>query len=88
LEQGWFVGAINAGRHAAPCFAGDTIYAWSEVLDVQPAAAGGGAGLVRLRTIAAKNMVCAAFPGPGSDSVYPPEVILDLDYWAVGPWGG
>jgi 2-methylfumaryl-CoA hydratase len=88
LAKAWFLGAINAGRHTSPCFAGDTIYAWSEVLDVQRSASGSGAGLLRLRTMAAKNMTCAGFPGPSSEGVYPPEVILDLDYWAVGPWGG
>jgi 2-methylfumaryl-CoA hydratase len=27
------VAAVNAGSHVAPTFGGDTIYAWSEVLE-------------------------------------------------------
>ena len=33
LENAFHVAAINAGRHASPAFAGDTVYAWSEVLE-------------------------------------------------------
>ena len=33
LANAFHVAAINGGRHVAPCFAGDTIYAWSEVLE-------------------------------------------------------
>jgi 2-methylfumaryl-CoA hydratase len=87
LEQAWFVGAINGGRHVAPCFAGDTVYAWSEVLDVQVSPSDPRAGLLRLRTIATKDAPCADFPGPDSSGTYPPAVVLDLDYWAICPRG-
>jgi 2-methylfumaryl-CoA hydratase len=70
--------AINAGRHVAPLFAGDTIYAWSEVLD--KAALGNGQGALRLRLIATKNAPASAFP-----SADDPSVILDFDYWAAIP---
>ncbi len=33
LGNAFSVAAINGGRHVAPSFAGDTIYAWSEILD-------------------------------------------------------
>ncbi len=33
LGNGFHLAAINGGRHVSPCFAGDTVYAWSEVLD-------------------------------------------------------
>ena len=33
LANAFHIAAINAGRHVAPLFAGDTVYAWSEVLD-------------------------------------------------------
>jgi 2-methylfumaryl-CoA hydratase len=65
--------AINAGRHVAPLFAGDTIYAWSEVR-------GNGQGALRLRLIATKNVSAGHFPTPDD-----PAVILDLDYWAAIP---
>ena len=33
LANAQLIAAINAGAHTSPAFAGDTIYAWSEVLD-------------------------------------------------------
>ena len=33
LANAFHLAAINGGRHVAPCFAGDTVYAWSEVLE-------------------------------------------------------
>lgn len=87
LPQAWFVGAINGGRHVAPCFAGDTIHAWTEVLDKAHHPSDARAGLLRLRTIAVKDAICAGFPGPDASGATPPEIILDLDYWAVCPTG-
>lgn len=75
--------AINGGRHVAPLFAGDTVYAWSEVLDAAPLAASVGA--LRLRLVATKNKPCADFPFKGADDAYDPAVILDFDYWAAIP---
>ena len=31
LANAFRIAGINAGRHVNPCFAGDTVYAWSEV---------------------------------------------------------
>jgi 2-methylfumaryl-CoA hydratase len=87
LQSAWFLGAINGGRHAAPCFAGDTVYAWTEVLDAAVSPRDPGAGLLRLRTIATKDTPCSAFPGPDANGATPPEVVLDLDYWAICPRG-
>ena len=51
LANAQMIAAINAGAHAAPCFAGDTVYAWSEVLDKADADAPGvGCGWSRSRT--------------------------------------
>ncbi|HXV25324.1 MAG TPA: MaoC family dehydratase [Alphaproteobacteria bacterium] len=75
--------AINSGRHVAPCFAGDTVYAWSEVLET--ADLGPHAGALRLRTVAVKNRFSAEFPDRNPDGAYDPSVILDLDYWALMP---
>ena len=33
LANAFHVAAINGGRHVAPLFAGDTVFAWSEILD-------------------------------------------------------
>ena len=87
LENALFVAGINAGRHVAPCFAGDTIYAWSEVVEKVPAATSGDWGFLRLRTVAAKDRPCADFPDKQSDGSYDPAVILDLDYWVAVPRG-
>jgi 2-methylfumaryl-CoA hydratase len=75
--------AINGGRHVAPCFAGDTVYAWSEVLDT--AELGPKAGALRLRLVGLKNRDGADFPDRGPDGAYDASVILDLDYWALVP---
>ena len=53
LANAQLVAAINAGAHVNPCFAGDTVGAWSEVLDKAETAAP-GVGALRLRTVAAK----------------------------------
>ena len=70
--------AINGGRHVNPCFAGDTVYAWTEVTDRLELATA-KAGALRLRTVATKNRACADFPKEG------PEVLLDLDYTVLMP---
>ena len=81
LANAQMIVGINAGAHANPCFAGDTVRAWSEVLDVAQTNAP-GVGLIRLRTVATKG---AAFELRGEDGKYLPDVLLDLDYWAVMP---
>jgi 2-methylfumaryl-CoA hydratase len=77
--------AINAGTHANPCRAGDTVYAWSEVLEVVALPGRDDAGALRLRLVATKNRPCADFPLRGGDGRYLPDVLLDLDYWALAP---
>ncbi|MEZ5938794.1 MAG: MaoC family dehydratase [Hyphomonadaceae bacterium] len=78
--------AINAGSHVNPLFAGDTVYAWSEVLD--KADLGEGVGALRLRLVAAKNRPCADHPHRDNDGKHLPDVILDFDYWAAIPLRG
>ncbi len=87
LENALFLTAINAGRHVAPCFAGDTVYAWSEVVDKASPAANRDWGHLRLRTVATKDRACADFPDKQADGSYDPAVILDLDYWVAVPRG-
>lgn len=77
--------AINAGRHVNPCRAGDTIYAWSELLDVAALPGRDDAGALRLRLVATRDRPCADFPRLDAAGVYLPEVLLDLDYWAMVP---
>ncbi len=77
--------AINGGRHVAPSFAGDTIYAWSEVLECRELDGREDAGALRLRTLAVKDRACADFPDRDSDGKFDPAVVLELDYWVLMP---
>ena len=84
LANAFHIAAINGGRHVAPLFAGDTLFAWSEVLDAAPLPGREDVGALRLRTIAAKNCPCADFPDREGEG-YEPHVVLDLDYWVLLP---
>ncbi|MCC5987519.1 MAG: MaoC family dehydratase [Pararhodobacter sp.] len=81
LANAQIIAAINAGSHANPCFAGDTLRAWSEVLDKAETPAP-GVGALRLRLVATRG---AAGALRGDDGRYLPEVLLDLDCWVLMP---
>jgi 2-methylfumaryl-CoA hydratase len=74
--------AINGGRHVNPLFAGDTLYAWSEVLAMEDL---GEAGALRLRLVAVKNRPATDFPYKTESGEYDPTIVLDFDYWAAIP---
>ncbi len=84
LANAFHVAAINGGRHVAPLFAGDTVFAWSQVLSRAELPGRGDVGALRVRTIAAKDRPCADFPYQ-TGAEYDPAVILDLDYWVLIP---
>ena len=81
LANAQMIVALNGGAHANPCFAGDTVRAWSEVLDVVETGAP-GVGAIRLRLVATKGEAGVL---RGDDGKYAPDVLLDLDYWALMP---
>ena len=81
LANAQLIAGINGGAHANPCFAGDTVRAWSEVLDKAETGAP-GVGAIRLRLVATKGR---AGELRGADGKYLPEVLLDFDYWALMP---
>lgn len=83
LANAQMIVALNAGAHANPCFVGDTVRAWSEVLDRAETSAP-GVGALRLRLVAVKQGA-EPFALRGADGKYLPEVLLDLDYWALVP---
>ena len=83
LENAFHVAAINAGRHVSPAFAGDTVYAWSEVLD-KVRLNRMDAGALRLRLVALKDKAAASFALKTGDQ-YDPAVLLDLDLWVLMP---
>ncbi|PFG62453.1 2-methylfumaryl-CoA hydratase [Thioclava sp. ES.031] len=83
LANAQMIVALNGGAHANPCFSGDTVKAWSEVLDKAETGAP-GVGAIRLRLVAVKQGA-PEFAYKGEDGKYLPEVLLDLDYWALMP---
>ncbi|MDX2258659.1 MAG: MaoC family dehydratase [Hyphomicrobiaceae bacterium] len=85
LQNAFHVAAINAGRHVAPLFAGDTVYAWSEVLAKAEIPGREDIGALRTRLVAVKNQACASHPLKGPDGAYLDGVILDLDLWLAVP---
>ena len=80
--------AINGGRHVAPLFAGETVYAWTEVLETMALPGRDDIGALHLRSVCAKDHACADFPGTDADGQHHPAVILDLDYTALMPRRG
>jgi 2-methylfumaryl-CoA hydratase len=49
LANAFHIAAINGGRHVAPCFGGDTVYAWSELLETAEIAGRSDIGALRIR---------------------------------------
>ncbi len=84
LANAFHVAAINGGRHVAPLFAGDTVFAWSEILEKAELPGRADVGALRVRLVATKNRPCADFPYRNGEA-YDPAVILDFDMWALIP---
>jgi 2-methylfumaryl-CoA hydratase len=85
LANAFAIAAINGGTHTAPAFAGDTVYAWSEVLERRELPERSDLGALRLRTVAVKDRSCADFPYQDTNDAYDPAVLLDLDYTVFMP---
>jgi 2-methylfumaryl-CoA hydratase len=90
LENLLSMAAWNAGTHANPTIAGDTLYAFTEVLDKAELANRDDLGALRLRLICVKNEDPAKEPiqvhtKHGGKEGYDPRVVLDLDYWGWMP---
>jgi 2-methylfumaryl-CoA hydratase len=90
LENVLRMAAWNGGTHANPTVAGDTIYAWSEVLDRAEVPGQPRLGALRLRLVAVKNVDPATEPvtrmvAGENGQAYDPRVVLDLDWWGLIP---
>lgn len=89
LANACIVTAIHGGRHANPTFAGDTLYAWTEVLEKQELDQRTDIGALRLRTTATKNQPCTDFPrlpaDRGQDAAGVEAIVLELDYTVLLP---
>lgn len=90
LENRWGLRAVNGGTHANPTYAGDTLYAYTEVIDAKKLK--GDRGALRLRLVCTKNLepwADEAFepmvehPKKPGKQKHHPNVVLDLDYWEV-----
>ena len=85
LQNAQWVYAINSGAHANPTYAGDTIYAYTEVIETIEVNRE-DIGLLRLRTVAIKNQVSKEIENPkDAEGKYLANVVLDLDYTVVIP---
>jgi len=85
LANAYHLAAINGGRHVAPCFAGDTVYAWSEVIEKTELPHREDLGALRIRLVALKNRNAADFPYKTAAGAYEEGVVLDLDAWVLLP---
>jgi 2-methylfumaryl-CoA hydratase len=82
LANAFHIAAINAGRHAAPLFAGGTVFAWSLLKDKRRLKGRRDVGALRLVTTATRDMPAHEYPTrPASEDG--PGVILELDYWVL-----
>jgi 2-methylfumaryl-CoA hydratase len=89
LENVLAVLAINGGSHVSATVAGDTLYAYSEVIEKWKLPDRADVGALRLRLVGLKNSPPAEVPAArqegGDKAGYHPAVVLDLDYTVLMP---
>ncbi|MEM7122272.1 MAG: MaoC family dehydratase [Pseudomonadota bacterium] len=85
LANAFRVAAINGGRHVAPFFAGDTLYAWSQVLAKEEIDGRQDVGALRIRMIGVKDHLSGDYPDKDGDDEDHPGVVLDFDMWVLMP---
>ncbi|MDH5187419.1 MAG: MaoC family dehydratase [Rhodospirillaceae bacterium] len=85
LANAFKVATVNSATHVAPVFAGDTLYAWSEILGKEQIPHRTDLGALRLRTVVCKNQSGAGFPYRSGEDEYDHTVVLDLDYTVLIP---
>lgn len=88
LENALSILAINAGTHANPSFAGDTIYCITEVIDRYAIPNRSDMGALRLRMVGIKNQSPNEISNIKTGKDYHPNVVLDLDYTVAMPRRG
>lgn len=83
------IAAINSGAHCNPSFAGDTFYAYSEVLEKWELSGRSDLGALRLRTLGINNLESEKIESPTIEVDgklrYHENVVLDLDYTVLMP---
>lgn len=88
LENAISILAINAGTHANPSFAGETIYTFTEVMDSWALPNRTDVGALRLRMVGIKNMRATEIENIKTETGYHANVVLDLDYTVLMPRKG
>jgi 2-methylfumaryl-CoA hydratase len=81
------IAAWNGGAHVAPTFAGDTIRAFTQVVERAEVPGRRDCGALRLRLSAVKNVSAAELPDvqPLLSATKEPRIVLELDYWVLLP---
>lgn len=89
------IAAWNSGTHVAPTFGGDTLRAFTEVLETAELPKRSDLGALRLRLCAVKNVSgqelatvsssSSSSASSGASGAKDPRVVLELDYWALVP---
>ena len=92
LENAARILAWNGGTHANPTFAGDTLYAFTELLAALDLPGRADFGAMRLRLVAVKNLdpsnsfiEVKTYDEAKKREIYHPNVVLDLDYVVLMP---
>lgn len=81
------IAAWNGGAHVAKTFAGDTIRAFTEVVECAEVPGRTDVGALRLRLCAVKNVFARELANvpPLLSGTKDPRIVLELDYWALIP---
>ena len=85
LANAFKIAAINGCTYYNPTSDGDTVSAWSEILEKAHIANREDVAALRIRTIVTKNKSSTEFPDKESVGKYQANIILDFDYWALMP---
>jgi len=80
LANGFKISAIHSGKHSSPTFSGDTIYAWSKILEKEKI--NNSIGTLLIRTLASKNNSEMQFP---EKKDLPENIVLDIEYSILIP---
>ncbi len=83
LSNAFKIIAINGGTHASPCFAGTTVFAWSQILD--KIVISESLGAIRVRTNGIGDAQAYQFQHQDMNKRFDQSVLLSLDYWALVP---
>lgn len=87
LNTAFRMAAWNGGAHVGPTFAGDTLRAFTQVIECAEVPSRKDVGAIRLRLSAVKNVDASelgAIP-PLLSGTKDPRIVLELDYWALLP---